>query len=586
MTLNLFNLNDEFFDWCLRMPAPQESQPPILPASTPGPLTAPTFKKPNGLNRGGVVTHSTPLINHYPAGYKDFFGMPSMARCIYKSGPAWPEPNGPEGQSYIREARPVYGHRIANKWLDIGTEIYTALDTLGVKWTSIDPVAFANAGEKMSFCPLLIWIGVKHETLTYQAAVTAANTVKDILFQAGFPNLEVAFRESEVIRSVGGPKLLPFHPLIDPIPEFRKAFTATLGLSIAPLRTPYYEGTGGLYFRLACHDDRVALPTAAHVARPALVFPNAGMSPKGNAQPREEIVALGSMAYQNATNALMATIGDLAHSVAVWRRDLAMLGEPIKGETPAVTEMRMEHKYEVEKATKTIGSLNKLHDEVTKRRTNPDQRVIGFVLHAEPIVISDAPHRFTCDWALVQLYNEKIDWATFPGNKVFIGGKLSPADFATFMFPQPEDQADYEYPENGLLQAFGVVKDHEIRHPQHLDQHCEKVLMVVKNGQTTGTTIGRPNGLESFTRIYSQYGMTGTSVEIAILSYDKEHGPFSGPGDSGSIILDRSGRIVALLTGGSGSTNGTDITYGTPYWWLEEQVKKAFPGSFLYEIVG
>ncbi|PWW76389.1 hypothetical protein C7212DRAFT_357331 [Tuber magnatum] len=534
------------------------------------------FCAPNGLNRGGVVTHSTHLINPYPAVYKDFFGMPSMARCIYKSGAAWPERNGPEGQPYIREARPVYGHPIANNWLAIGTEIYKALDTLGVKWTSIDPVAFANAGEKISFCPLLMWIGVKHETLTYEAAVTAANTVKDILFQAGFPKLEVAFRESEVMRSVGGPKLLPFDPLIDPIPEFRKPFTATLGLSIAPLSTPYYEGTGGLYFRLAHDDNRVALLTAAHVARPPPAFPNPGMSQKSNGPPSEEIVALGSMGYQNATNALMATIGNLAHSVAVWRSVLAMLGEPINGETAAVTEKRLEDKYEVEQATKRIGSLNKLHDEVTKRRTNPDQRVIGFVLHAEPIEISDAPHRFTCDWALVQLYNEKIDWATFPGNKVFIGGKLSPADFAKFMFPQPEDQADYEYPENGLLQAFGVFKDHEIHHPQHLDQHCQKVLMVVKN----------TNGLESFTRIHSQYGMTGTSVEIAILSYDKEHGPFSGPGDSGSIILDRSGRIVALLTGGSGSINGTDITYGTPYWWLEEQVKKAFPGSFPYEIVG
>jgi len=41
-----------------------------------------------------------------------------------------------------------------------------------------------------------------------------------------------------------------------------------------------------------------------------------------------------------------------------------------------------------------------------------------------------------------------------------------------------------------------------------------------------------------------------------------------------------------LLTGGCGSTDKTDITYGTPYWWLEERVKKAFPGCFLYEVVG
>ena len=153
------------------------------------------------------------------------------------------------------------------------------------------------------------------------------------------------------------------------------------------------------------------------------------------------------------------------------------------------------------------------------------------------------------------------------------------------MFPHPEDQADYKYPDDGLLQAFDVVRDHEIRRPNHLDVDGEKALLVVKNGMTTGTTIGRANGLDSFTRIYADHGIEHTSIETAILPYDKKRAPFSAPGDSGSIILDRAGRIVALLTGGSGTTDETDITYGTPYWWLEEQIKKTFPDCHLYQVV-
>ncbi|KAG0634813.1 hypothetical protein HOY80DRAFT_1012275 [Tuber brumale] len=516
---------------------------------------------PNRLNGGGVVAHSSRLINRYPAAYKDFFGTPSGAPCIYKSGPVWPVREGPEAQRYICEAPPVYGHPIANDWLKIGTDIYQALDALDVKWTSIDPVAFANAGEKKPFCSLLMWIGVKHETLAFEAAVTAAGAVEGILRQAGFPKIEVAFRDSS-----------PSTPSFDPISEFRKAFAPTLGLSIAPLTTPYYEGTGALYFRLGRDDDRVALLTTAHVARPPPQFANTGMSRKGTSQPREEIVALGTMGCQNATNAMMATIGNPARSVAVWKKVIKRLGEPVDGENEAVTARRLEIQGEVEKAAKMIDSLNKLHDEVTKPVANLDQRVIGCVVHAEPIVISDGPHRFTCDWAFV-----------------YIGSKLSPSDFGKFMFPQPEDQADYEYPDDGLLQAFDVVKDHKIRQPHHLDVHCEKVpmfassqylpvsstircqfhfdltgpdcasagylqaglaacerwkvLMVVKNGLTTGTTIGRVNGLDSFTRVCSQYGIMGTSIE-------------------------------------------TDMTYWTPYWWLEERVKKAFPGGFLYEVAG
>jgi len=240
----------------------------------------------------------------------------------------------------------------------------------------------------------------------------------------------------------------------------------------------------------------------------------------------------------------------------------------------------------VEKATKIIDNFNKLHDEVTKRRTNPDQRIIGFVLHAEPIAVSDGHNGFTRDWAFIQLYNEKIDWETFPGNKVYVGGNLSPSDFGKLVFPQPEDQADYEYPDDGLLQAFGVLKDNEIRQPQHLDVHGEKALLVVKNGLTTGTTIGRANGLDSFTRVYTDYSIEHTSIETAILPHDKQRGPFSAPGDSGSIILDRAGRIFALLTGGGGTTDETDVTYRTPFWWLEEQIKRTFPTSHFYQVVG
>jgi len=153
------------------------------------------------------------------------------------------------------------------------------------------------------------------------------------------------------------------------------------------------------------------------------------------------------------------------------------------------------------------------------------------------------------------------------------------------MFPQPTDRADYSYPPNGLLQAYGIVQDTEIHNPQHLDVHGEKCPFVVKNGSTTGTTVGRANGLESFTRTYSDYGIEHTSNEIAVLPYDRAHGRFSDAGDSGSIVLARDGRIVGLLTGGAGPSDENSITYLTPYWWLEKQIKAKFPDCFLYEVV-
>jgi hypothetical protein len=41
-----------------------------------------------------------------------------------------------------------------------------------------------------------------------------------------------------------------------------------------------------------------------------------------------------------------------------------------------------------------------------------------------------------------------------------------------------------------------------------------------------------------------------------------------------------------LLTGGGGTNDETDITYATPYWWLEEQIRKTFPDCYLYQAPG
>jgi hypothetical protein len=146
----------------------------------------------------------------------------------------------------------------------------------------------------------------------------------------------------------------------------------------------------------------------------------------------------------------------------------------------------------------------------------------------------------------------------------------------------PRIEGNYSYPEDGLLQAYDFVREAEMHNPQHIDIHGEKCLLVVKNGFATGTTVGHINGLESFTRFYEEYGISKKSLEIAVLPYNQMHGKFSDVGDSGSIVLDREGRIVGILTGGTGPTEQTDVTYLTPYWWIEEQIKAKFPSCFLY----
>ena len=114
--------------------------------------------------------------------------------------------------------------------------------------------------------------------------------------------------------------------------------------------------------------------------------------------------------------------------------------------------------------------------------------------------------------------------------------------------------------------------------------HGDKAMPVIKNGLTTGTTVGWINGLKSIVRHYVNYDLEFTSLETTILPYGGR-GAFSDSGDSGAIVLDRRGRIVAVLTGGGGTTNETDVTFGTAWYELEPHIKKALPGCYLYPAV-
>lgn len=147
-----------------------------------------------------------------------------------------------------------------------------------------------------------------------------------------------------------------------------------------------------------------------------------------------------------------------------------------------------------------------------------------------------------------------------------------------------DDEWQLQYPLDHLLPLKGTITDELMRSPDMWDSESEPCLLVVKNGNATDTTLGRANGVLSIVRQYSQFDVSAseTSMEWGILNYDNNSGVFSKPGDSGSIIADIHGRVGGMLTGGSGKTMASDITYATPFWWLLQRIKdKGFPKAHL-----
>ncbi|KAJ7680767.1 hypothetical protein DFH06DRAFT_428730 [Mycena polygramma] len=136
----------------------------------------------------------------YAGASTDFFGLPSNPRCVYRTGPEWLQPD--DAQPIIRETRPICNHPMKLVWPSLGVQIFEALDELGVLWTSIDPVRFAEKGGEPG--PLHLWIGVIPGSLSVEAVKVAAARCQNVLAEADFPDVEIAFRESVYSRSAAG----------------------------------------------------------------------------------------------------------------------------------------------------------------------------------------------------------------------------------------------------------------------------------------------------------------------------------------------------------------------------------------------
>ncbi|TFK74186.1 hypothetical protein BDN72DRAFT_104242 [Pluteus cervinus] len=530
-------------------------------------------------------TRGIPIHPYSPVkeAHNDFYGFPSKPLSIYHTGPAWPLPLT---WGIPKEARPICTHAIAPIWHELGKRIYTYFDSVELKWTSIDPVRFAEQHKEPG--PLFLWVGVMPSTLSRGDAKDAAVRCKEILLEYEIHDVEIAFRES-VFRRFNrrlGPQLLHHVDSFDPTADLVGPFTPALGLQIASKTFPYYEGTGCVYLCEGGESDRVFLLTTRHAVFPPSEYPNDFYHRKKNNIPWRPVIHLGSRAFQNTLEAIMDHIEGNHGMVDRFKDILEDLGEAVEGEPAKTTTSREMSEHRLADWKVSEARVNEFHANITRSWSAESQRILGHVVYAPAISVGTGDKPFAEDWALVELDRTKFDWDAFRGNVVHIRStaRLHPVDFMRKMYPDTETHAKMSYPGGSLMQLRDFVKDGELRSPTMLDKNGEECLIVVKNGAGTGVTLGRTTDIQAFIREYKDNVIQSTSMAIPIYSYSFEDGDFSGPGDSGAVIADANSRIVGMLVGGTGNIDFTDVTYALPYHFLDERIKEAFPNSYLYPI--
>ncbi|KAH6902436.1 hypothetical protein BKA70DRAFT_1435169 [Coprinopsis sp. MPI-PUGE-AT-0042] len=443
-------------------------------------------------------------------------------------------------------------HPIAPVWDEFLDATANYLDASSIPFSAIAGFGMAdkdyggpNQAPVKAFCPLIVTVGVLPRRVAFEQAKRVALHVKNvILSDAGFGHVDVAIREWRTVplcgTGAGGMKLDFMHPLLDNIAEQRHPFSSTPSLAIAPLAALDVEGSASLYFRLSNDSDDVFLLTAAHVVRP--LSSSSGISTRTSQDVRpEKVISLGVKVYSDASEDISSTISGLENDLKYRENDIERPRRELAGgeDTQGVSTQSQIAKHGC---------------------SSVENRIIGTVLHADPIGPTQGSSGATLDWAAVKVDHDKFNWPDFGGNKIFI---------------------------DGLIQVTGTVPEHELRSPKILNDTNDRAMPVHKTGRATGTTFGWVNGLKTLARHRNVNGTFFDSRELTIIPYNDYSGSFSGRGDSGSAIFDRKGRVVGMMTSASQGVNleRIDLTYATPFYELESRIKEVFPDCFLYPLV-
>jgi len=471
-------------------------------------------------------------------------------------------PTGPEAYQRVKELRVAGNHKIKDIWEgDVALKVHTILDENEVNWTSTDVVRFGYVNEPSG--NVTLWIGVYPNSLTYEVGINVAFQLKHVLSDHGITDMDVEIRESVLSRSAG-PKLLGPTDDLDPTADVREPFTPTLGIPICAQSTPTKEGSSGFFLNEGGDRNRLLLVTARHVVFP--LTENNCFEHRSNSQPYHKVLILSPITFRQHIASIQKLVKDQDIVINYnSRRIKHMEGK----EDAAAIKLRADAQSKVEMATATATALDEFVNYLLTNWRTDDNRVLGHVIFSPPIALGVGPDGFTQDMAIIAVDASKFDLGSFPCNVIDLGFKYSPQTLTSMMHGNIKNLHSFDFPVDRLLRLQGSITVEEMRNPKMLDQNGQPCIMVLKRGPTTGLTVGCANNVISYTRYYGV--VTGVSKEWAILPFDRA--PFSDKGDSGCVVVDGSGRIGGILTGGGSATDTTDdITYVTPFQFIMDTI--------------
>ncbi|QRV83145.1 transmembrane protein [Ceratobasidium sp. AG-Ba] len=466
-------------------------------------------------------------------------------------------------------------------WHLVAPMIVALLKKRRIKYSALKTARFSTRGEdrKKTLGPIVIWIATHPNTTSFESARDASPDILHILKEHKVEGAVVEWYEGSVEKLSGEP-LFRVTKKPNAPRQARRPLTVALGVPIAAKERQHEDarGTISFFFHETQSKNGQPSPRVLAVSNKHVLQADVTTDYKftGRGRPRQYIRVCGERRFERFLDDARGLIAANVARAVQLAQDIVQLEEGLKIENLEETEDDEDDlglaKGNLKRLEKENRELQVLLTETEDRWNDIARRTIGFVDWAPSISIDVDSHNYTRDIGTIELNPQRFK-DNFIGNVVDLGNRFDSCQLNTMFYPGKTNPDGIKFDSSGLLAIRGVVEHKQMVTPSGVDENGIPVFIVGKDGNSTDFTVGRYSGLEA--HLCDLSGKR--SVEMAVYNYDKQSGNFSEKGDSGALIFTGDGRMLAVLHSGMGKGFSSHVSYGTPAWWVIEQLKTRYP---------
>ena len=231
---------------------------------------------------------------------------------------------------------------------------------------------------------------------------------------------------------------------------------------------------------------------------------------------------------------------------------------------------KKEAQDQIDNAKETIKDFQQLVKDLDTEWKTPESRNAGHVVYSPPIDKGNKSNDYTMGWALYEVDPSKIK--NFSGNVIDLGQEVSLEKLKEALDPNIQNPYKLVYPASCQWEIENIrIPLDEMRYPKKFDQNNSPALSVLKRGRSAAALLTRLNltSVPTYPTTAPSYPRNGPSLALTSPSLPSRLEEIPAP-----LVVDAEGRMGGMLTGGSGFSAKTDVTYATPMVALLQDMHK------------